>query len=374
MKVALVHDYLNDFGGAERVLLALSEIYPDAPIYTIYYKNDSPCSKYFANKKIIQSWFAKLPFADKLISPLRFLLPFIWGNFDFSKYDLVITSAAWAVTKGVHKGPNTIEVCYLHTPPRYLYGYDTIHKLGLFAKIYAKLINGFMRKYDYKSAQKVNYFIVNSENVGKRIEKFYGKKDYKVIYPPVDINSQDKNFLLRRPHNGVASRKFSNHGEYFLTGGRLVSAKNFDLIIKAFNKNGKKLTVFGEGPERDYLHSIAKSNIEFVGRVSDEELNNLYQNATAFIVAQKDEDFGITPIEAASHGCPTIAYKAEGYLETVVENKTGLFFDKLTTKSLNKAIKKAGKIKWDKRILRSHAEKFSKERFKKEVGNFINSI
>src|SRR5690606_34801991 len=119
------HDYLNGFGGAERVLLALSELYPDAPIYTAYVTKDSAAHEHFKDKKIIESWFAKLPYSHKLISPLRFLVPLIWSSFDFSKYDLVITSASWAVTKGVIKGKKTKEICYLHTPPRYLYGYDT---------------------------------------------------------------------------------------------------------------------------------------------------------------------------------------------------------------------------------------------------------
>jgi len=362
MKVALVHDYLNEFGGAERVLLALSEIYPDAPIYTAYCTKDSPAYEHFKNKKIIQSWFAYLPFSQKIISPFRFLIPLIWSSFDFSKYDVVITSASWAVTKGIKKGDHTKEICYLHTPPRYLYGYDTSRDWkslwfsGL-VKIYAAVVNHFMRMYDWNAAQRVDYFVANSENVGKRIDKFY-RRDYEVIHPPVD------------------TAKFGNpkikpeSGEYYLTGGRFTAAKNFDLIIQAFNKSGKKLKIYGTGIQGDYLKSLATKNIEFVGRVSDEELVALYKGAKAFIAAQKDEDFGITIVEAAAAGCPSIAYQAEGYLETIKENKTGVFFDKLTTDSLNKAINISEKIKWNRKEIQKHAEKFSEERFKTEIKEF----
>jgi len=375
MKIALVHDYLNDFGGAERVLLALSKIYPNAPIYTIYYKKDSACGAEFKDKKIIESWFSKLPFAHKLISPLRFLVPVIWGSFNFAKYDLVITSASWAVTKGMKNAKR--EICYLHTPPRYLWGYDTSRdwKSLWFAgavKAYALIVNHFMRIYDFSQAQKVTYFIANSKNVGRRIEKFYRRKDYKVIYPPVDIHSHRKNPLLRGP--SAASREFSLDARYYLTGGRMTFAKNFDLIIKACKKANVKLRVFGTGVEKSKLRELAGGSVEFLERVSDEELANLYANAKAFIVAQKDEDFGMTPLEAARHGTPTIAYRAEGYLESVIENKTGIFFDELIADAISKAIKKSEKIKWNKREIIKHAEKFGVERFEKEIKEIVKKV
>src|SRR3990167_8522697 len=180
MRIALVHDYLNEFGGAERVLLVLAEIYPKAPIYTIYYKKKSPSGTEFRGKKIIQSWFSYLPFPDKLISPLRFLIPWIWKSFDFSEFDLVITSASWAVTKGMRGAKK--EICYLHTPPKYLYGYDTSRDwknmwFGKAVAVYSHVVNHFMRMYDFDQAQKPDYYIVNSKNVAKRLEKFYRRKD-----------------------------------------------------------------------------------------------------------------------------------------------------------------------------------------------------
>jgi len=366
MKIALVHDYLNEFGGAERVLLTLSEMYPKAPIYTIYKKNNSSAGKAFKDKKVVESWFGELPIPDKLISPLRFLIPLIWKSFDFSKYDLVITSAAWAVTKGMPGAKK--EVCYLHTPPRYLWGYDTSRNWqnkwfsGLI-KIYAIFVNHFMRNYDFTQAQKVDFFIANSKNVGKRIEKFYRRKDHKVVYPPINI-PKNTNYLSAQSDELLATN-------YYLTGGRLVASKNFDLIIKASKKANAKLKIFGTGVEENNLKKIAKNNIEFLGRVSDKELASLYVNAKAFIVAQKDEDFGMTPVEAASYGTPTIAYRAEGYLESVVDGKTGIFFDELTPESLSSAIKRIEDKKWNKTTIKNHAKKFSRERFEREIRQIV---
>lgn len=369
MKIALVHDYLIDYGGAERVLSAIHEIYPKAPIYvSIYRKNKlGNFAKEFENVKIIQSWFGFLPFADRLISPLRFLLPLIWKSFDLKKYDLIISSASWAVTKGFDKKRGAIEICYLHTPPRYLYGYDTSRNwknkwFASLVNIYAVIVNHIMRQYDFNAAQKVDYFIANSKNVAARIKKFY-RRDSVVIYPPVETEK----FVSDQPLT-------ANHQPYFLTGGRMVASKNFDLIIKAFNKLGLTLKIFGGGVEEDYLKSIAQKNIKFLGKVSDEKLIKLYQGAKAFILAQKDEDFGITAIEAAAAGCPVIVFEAGGYIETVVAGKTGIFFDELSINSLIKAIKKFKKTKFNPKIIISHAQKFSKERFKKEMLQFVGKV
>jgi glycosyltransferase involved in cell wall biosynthesis len=256
------------------------------------------------------------------------------------------------------------EICYLHTPPRYLWGYDTSRdwKNSWFSglvKVYALVVNHFMRLYDFSQAQKVTYFIANSKNVARRIEKFYRRKDYKIIYPPVD------NFAPTKvPLSGTK-------GGYFLTGGRMVRTKNFDLIIKACQKAGVNLKIFGSGVEENTLRKLANKNTEFLGRVSDSKLADLYANAKAFIVAQKDEDFGMTPVEAAAYGTPTIAYHAEGYLESVVEEETGLFFDELTVESIAKAIKKSEKIKWNKSTIKKHTKKFGKERFNKKVRSII---
>jgi len=360
-KIAIVHDYLIDFGGAERVLLALHKIYPDAPIYVSIYRQNrlGKFADKFKNAKVIQSWFGYLPLADKLISPLRFLIPAVWEGFDLTKYDLIISSASWAITKGFNKGKSAVEICYCHTPPRYLYGYDTSRRftgfIGKLVDIYSLIVNHFMLQYDFKQAQRVDYFVANSEEVKKRIAKFY-RRDSVVIYPPVEI-----------PHNSEnISRK------YFLAGGRLTAAKNFDLIIKVFNKLGLSLKIYGIGPLEKYLKKIAKGEVEFLGKVTDGEMAKLYAGAKAFILAQKDEDFGMTAVEAMSFGTPVVAYKGGGYLESVVEGKTGLFFNELNSESLSSAVKKFEKVKFKSEDCINQAKKFSKERFMSEIKKFIS--
>jgi glycosyltransferase involved in cell wall biosynthesis len=361
-KIAIVHDYLIDFGGAERVLLALHEIYPDAPVYVSVYRKGrlGKFADKFKGVKIIQSGFGYLPFADKLISPLRFLVPAIWNSFDLTGYDLIISSASWAVTKGFEKKKGAIEICYCHTPSRYLYGYDTSRRfeglMGRLVGFYGLIVNHFMLQYDFKQAQKVDFFIANSQEVRKRIEKFY-RRDSTVIYPPVEITEPDIKTLDRN---------------YYLTGGRLTAAKNFDLIIEAFNKFGYPLKIYGSGPLENSLKNIAKNNVEFLGRVDDNEMAKLYSGAKAFILTQKDEDFGMTAVEAMSLGTPVIAYKGGGYLESVIDGKTGIFFDELSIESLSAAIRNFGKMKLKSGDCVSQAKKFSKERFEKEMLQFVS--
>jgi glycosyltransferase involved in cell wall biosynthesis len=365
MKVAIVHDYLIDFGGAERVLLALHEIFPEAPVYTaIVDPSKIPNTwKNFSKLNIKTSWFNYLPFKTKLISPLRFLLPLIWGKFDLGEYDLIIDSSAWAITRGFKKNDKQIEICYCHTPPRYLYGFDTSRNwqrkwFGGFIKIYASLISGYLKRYDFEVSQRVDHFIANSENVRKRIQKFY-KRDSVVIYPPVDV--------------ALPNRKIDRE-DYFLTGGRFVVAKNFDLIIKACEKAKVTLKIFGSGILEDELKSIAGDKVEFLGNVNDMELFEFYAKAKGFIVAQKDEDFGMTTVEAQATGCPVVAYKGGGYLESVVDGKTGIFFEELNSDSLVKALKRFEKKKWHKNLIKTNAERFSKKNFKKEMLEFVERI
>lgn len=375
MKIAIVHDYLIDFGGAERVLLALHEIYPNAPIYVLIDRRKilGHFSNKFEDAKVIQTWFGKIPGAEKLISPLRFLIPFIWKSVDLKDYDLIISSASWAITKGFVSKEKCLrpggplaqrEICYCHTPPRYLYGYDTSRKFtgffGKLVKIYGSLVNKNLQKYDFERAQKVDYFVANSKEIAGRIEKFY-KRDSTVIYPPVEI----------KPLENLKKENF------YLAGGRLTAAKNFDLIIKTFNKLGLNLIVYGDGPQRDYLKSLAKENVKLVGEATDEEITKLYRVAKAYIVAQKDEDFGITPVEAMGQGTPVIAYRGGGYLESVVEGKTGIFFDELSVESLSRAIKwfdDSNHQDINSENCIAQAKKFSKERFKKEIKEFVSGI
>jgi glycosyltransferase involved in cell wall biosynthesis len=361
MKIALVHDYLNEFGGAERVLLALSELYPKAPIYTAFYRNGSPAWERFKGKDVRVSWAHYIPFFNKYLhSPLRFLAPIIWGSFDFSDYDVVIGSAGWYITKGFKKGKKTTEICYCHTPPRWLYGYRTSIELQRYwpVRIYAAIVGHFMRMYDFKAAQKVDYFIANSKNVAARIKKFY-RRDSTVVYPPVEL-----------PKVRQVKRE-----DYYLVISRIVGGKGLDLAVKAAIKLGIKLKIAGKpaGYYMEYkdLKKVAKKNVEFLGFVSDQKLTELYKGAKGFLALATDEDFGMTPVEANLCGTGVVAFRGGGYVESIVEGKTGVFFDEPTVESLVDAIKRFEKTKIKSEDCIAQARKFSKERFKSQMEEFV---
>lgn len=371
MKVAIVHDYIKEYGGAERVLESLHEVFPDAQVYTSIYLPSflGPHRERFKNWKINTSWFQDIPFKSKLISPLRILAPFIFQSLDLSKFDVVIVSQTGAYTPNLIKKGKAIQICYSHTPPRYLYGYATARewKKNMVLRVLGEIANHFLRLVDYKSSQNVDYFIANSRNIASRIEKFY-RRSSTVIYPPVDISSM---YQLASIKNTTDTKYIIHNTKYFLAGGRIAKPKHIDLIVKTFEELKLPLKVFGRGFAGAELKS-SKSNIEFLGEVSDEEKYALMAGAKAYVFAAKDEDFGITPVEAMVMGTPVIAYRSGGVLETVIEGKTGLFFDELSVKSLSEAIRKLGKARLNHDIIRGEAQKFSKERFQREIKEFIN--
>ncbi len=368
MKVALVHDYLNEFGGAERVLLALSEIWPDAPIYTAFYREGSPAYKRLRGKKILTSWAQKVPFfASKLHSPMRFLAPLVWNSFDFSEFDVVIGSSNWYVTKGFKKGKGTVEICYCHTPPRYLYGYPTASNFQKYwlVRVYAAIVNHFMRVYDFEAAQGVDWFVANSREVASRIKKFY-RRESTVIYPPVDVEK----FEAQNPIS-------ENIGKYFLVVSRLVGAKNVDLAIEVCTNLKVSLKIVGTGRDEARLRAMAGESVEFLGDVDDRELVKLYQGCRALIFPASMEDFGIVPVEAMAAGKPVIALAEGGVLETVIDGKTGLLVEDLKPGAFAVAISvflaKEKKGEWDSKFIQNHAQKFSKERFKEEIKKFVEN-
>lgn len=380
MKVAIVHDYIREFGGAERVLEALCEIYPQAPIYTAFCSKSSTSYEHFKDKKIIESWAAVIPFFPRLASPLRFLTPWIWGTLDLSKYDLVISSASWYVTKGFgsrrtqmsnvksQMSNKPIEICYCHTPPRWLYGYSTSVNFQKYTavRLYAALVGHFLRLYDFKQAQKVDYFIANSEEVKNRIKKFY-RRDATVIYPPVSISNHKSSII-----NHKSSR------DYYFIVSRIVGAKGLEMAVEAAIKAGFSLKIAGSPAgyysEFDKLQKRGRGKVEFMGQVSDDELAKLYAGAKGFLALAKDEDFGITPVESMMAGTPVVAYNAGGYKETVVDGETGVLFDDYSVDGLISAIKKFERTKFDPKVLIAHAQKFSKERFKREIEDFVKSV
>ncbi len=366
MKVALVHDYIKEFGGAERVLKELSLMFPNAPIYTAFKVDGSTAAKEFVGKKIIESKFAPLIKIGKLYSPLRFLAPKIWGSFDLSEYDLVITSSSWYITRGFLTGPKTKVICYCHTPPRWLYGFETSVGFTKYwpVKVYSLIVGHFMRLFDFESSQKVDYWIANSVNVQARIKKFY-RKDSKVIYPPVSVSE------ISSAARGLKKENF------FLIVSRLVGAKGLEEAAALSKKLNFELRIVGEAHgfaeiERALL-SMSGGNLTLTGRLSDPELYKTLGKAKGLIALARDEDFGMTVVESQAAGTPVIAFNGGGFKESVVNGKTGILIDEITENSLKKAIEKLERTDWNSKSLLDNAKKFSKEKFRSEMLEFINA-
>lgn len=363
MKVAIAHDYLQEYGGAERVLEALLSIFPDAPLYTAYYnpKSLGPNNDRFKDRTIITSWFQRFPFASKLVPPFRLFSAQMFESFDLSDFDVVISSSnATYLSKSVITRPHTLHLSYIHTPPRFLYGYATSfnYKKNPIVRIFAEISNHFLRLVDYEVSQRPDILVANSKNVQKRIQKFY-RRDSIVIYPPVDLAE----FPLQKEKQ-----------DYYLAINRLVKGKGTEVIVEAANKTGIPLTVAGTGPELEYLKSIAHKNITFVGWVSDEERVKLIQNAKALLLAAEDEDFGITSIEAQATGTPVIAPNSGGFKETVIPGKTGLLYGQegvVKVDDLATAINDFPDHKFDPEDARKNAEKFSFEKFQKQILDLV---
>ncbi len=355
--IALVHDWITNVAGAERVLWEISSLFPDAPIYTAVF--DKNRAKKFSTKDIKTSILQNIPFSKTKRELLIPFTPFAFEQFDLSKYDIVVSSTTMAA-KGVITKPNVKHVCYCHTPPRYLWepDLDPRANAGKFSFL-RKITAHKMRIWDRLAADRVDLFVANSNYTAKRIKKYYGR-DAKVVYPAVDT----QRFEVANP-NEVK--------DYFLYVSRLVNYKRCDLIIEAFNKLKLPLKIIGNGPEKNRLKDMAKNNIEFLGFLSDEEVATYYKEAKAFVFAA-EEDFGIVPVEAMAAGRPVIAYGAGGVLETIVENKTGLFFKEQTAESLIEAVKNFNVNDFDPHYIKSHAEKFSVETFRKRFLNILNDL
>ena len=355
MKVAIVHDFLIYWGGAERVLAGLRDIFPDAPIYTLFYEKKF-VKKFFKGAKILPSFLQNVPLPRQL---LLALMPTAIESFQLKDYDVVLSSGNFS--KGVITSPATAHINYCHTPPRFLweesqeyiadnvpFGFRTIASLSLH----------FLRVWDLSASERVDSYIANSRWTATRIKKFY-KKDSKIIYP---------SFFAAAKKEGITKRE-----EYFLIVSRLQRYKNIELAIRACNKLSLPLVIAGEGPDSARLKRIAGDTVTFLGFVQEKDLPLLYQDAKAVILPGV-EDFGLTLIEAMSYGTPTLAYKKGGAREIIIEGKTGEFFEEQTTESLSKGLKKifTHYQNYKKDEIQKHAQRFSFDRFKKEILNIIN--
>lgn len=359
MKVALVHDHLTQYGGAERVLEALQAIWPDAPTYTLHY-DPAAMGSTFAHKLIRTSFLDRLPSVKRAFRWFLPLMPLATESYDLSDFDLVISNSS-AFSKGVITSPHTLHICYCHTPTRYLWSDSESYVNELHAPKFVKtmlpLLLHRLRSWDQLAANRVDHFVSNSHTVKRRIKKYY-RRDSQVIYPPVDV---DKFAVSAEPKT------------YYLAGGRLVAYKRVDLVVETFTKLGKPLKVFGIGPELEELKRRAGKNIDFVGRVSDDERARLFANAIAFINPQ-DEDFGITPVESMAAGRPVIAYRRGGALETVIDGVTGIFFAEQTVLALSEAIQRLEVSHFDPQKIRLHAEQFATPVFRKQLHDHVNNL
>lgn len=350
MKIALVHDDLIQWGGAEKVLAEISNVFPDAPIYTAIADLKNPLiTENFKGKKVITSFLQKLPFYKMLYKPLMPLYPIAFEQFDFSNFDLVISQTT-RFAKAIITKPGTIHVCYIHTPPRFLWNFNGEKKSGFSNPLFSAL-----RKFDLVSSKRVDLWISGSENCQSRVKKIYGA-DSKVLYPFVDTEQYN-------------TRKSFN-GDYYLIISRLNKYKKVDIAAQAFKKNGRKLKIVGIGPQFYTIRKEAGENIEILGKVSDALLESLLAGCRGLIITA-EEDFGMTSIEAQALGKGVIAFGAGGSLETVIPGKTGNYFTLQTAQSLNQALEVFEDLKIDPQDCYENAKRFSKEKFKDSLQELI---
>ncbi len=355
MKIALVHDYLKQDGGAEKVLSVLQEIWPEAPTFTLFFDPDR--LPQFKGKDVRTSFLQRAPLIQSRFQWYLTLMPTATEHYDLSEFDVVVSSTS-AFAKGVITQPGALHVCYCHTPTRFLWT-DTLSyveelRIPRLVKSLLPPFLSMLRVWDKQAADRVDAFVANSRTVKGRIEKYYGR-DSVIIHPPVDT------------HRFAVSDKPKN---YFLTGGRLVAYKRFDLVIEACNRTGFPLKIFGTGPMMKDLRKMARGNVEFLGRVPDDRLPELYANARAFIHPH-EEDFGITAVESMSAGRPVIAYRRGGATETVEEGVTGELFEEQSWEELADHLIRFDDARYDGHAIRAHAERFGRERFKREMREFV---
>ncbi len=343
MDVALVHDYLTEFGGAERVLAVLKEMYPKAPVFTSFYNQST----------IESSQIRKVGgVLGKLGKAATCFLPLAFESFDLRGYDVIISDGTiWS--KSVLTTPEQLHIFYCHTPPRFLYNYPSeIDRRGSLIGPLLRPIDHLLRLWDFSSAQRPDVIVANSKNTAKRIKKFWGREVDAVIYPPV--------VTLNKSNTTNGTYDMEN---FYLYVGRLSAYKNVDVAIRACSKLGLPLKVVGTGREENKLRKLAGPSVEMLGFVSDSELENLYRSCTAVIFPVSEEDFGIVPVEAMSYGKPVIALRGGGAEETVIEGKTGAFFNSPTVESLTSVLEHFDTSKYRSEDCIAEARKFSKDNF-----------
>lgn len=355
MKLAVVHDYLNQYGGAERVVETLHELYPSAPVFTsIFLPDNLPSS--FESYDIRTSFMQKLPFLNKHFKKYLPLYQNAIETFDLSGFDVILSSSS-AFAKGVKVPDRVCHICYCYSPMRFVWEYDSYIKhenISNLYRLFLPFVIGRLRRWDLDTVDRVHSYIAISNYVKEKIASCYGRQA-SVIYPPVNVSRFQVN---------------SKRDNFYLVVSRLNAYKRIDLVLDVFKKLGLPLFVAGSGPMEESLKATASNNIKFLGKVSDQMLTDLYRKCRAFIFPGK-EDFGIAPVEAMASGSPVIAFGAGGALETIVDGVTGLYFHEQSPESLFSAVRKFELISWDPLLIRKHAEQFDKDIFKDKMRVFI---
>ena len=352
LKVAIVHDWLVSYAGADRVVDCMHHVFPDAPIYTLVYDKEK-MPTWFRDYDIRTTWIQKLPFATKLYKKLLPLMPGAFEALDLSEYDLVLSSSS-SCSKGVITRPDAVHICYCHTPIRYVWDFYYTYRANANPLVRAVMPSQMhkLRQWDKCAADRVDYFIANSRYIAQRIKKYY-RRDSDVIYPCVHINQSP----------------FVEKEDFYLVVGRFTWYKRIDLAVAACTKLGRRLVVIGTGDEESRLKAMAGPTVEFKGGgLSDEEVRGYYLRAKAFLFPG-EEDFGITPVEAQSAGTPVLAFGRGGACETVEDGRTGLLFHAQTVESLAECIEKfeAEGVACSKEEIRAHSLSFSEARFEEEL-------
>lgn len=355
MKVALVHDWMNQTGGAEDVLEALVTLYPNAPVYTSMYAPDKMPPHW-------RSWDIRATFLDRMPlihrrQQLYFpLYPFAFEQHDLRGYDVVISNKS-GFCHGVITGPETVHICYCLTPTRYVWRYPQYAEQEGLGKLSRGVLQPFLtwlRMWDRLAADRVDHFIAISQEVRRRIAKVY-RREAAIIYPPVDVN------------RFAPAHKIE---DYYLIVGRLVPYRRIDLLIEAFNKMARPLLIAGSGRDKERLQKVAGPTVQFLGYVPEADLPDLYARCRAFLFPG-EEDFGIAPIQAMAAGRPVIAYAAGGALETVIPGQTGMLFSEQSVAGIIQAVEAFDAVQVDTAVIRRHAEQFDVTVFKAKIQAFI---
>ena len=357
-RVALVHDYLNQNGGAEKVLEVIHDQYPDAPVYTSMYAPELMPAEY-RNWQIHTSFMQHLPFIHRHHQPYLMFYPTAFEHFKFDDYDLVLSSSS-AFAKGVHVPHDVPHICYCHSPMRFVWDFDRYAKRERMNGIARRVLPLFlkhMRQWDLESARRVDQFIANSTTVARRIKDYWGRES-EVIYPPVDID-------------GMQPASEREIGDYYLLVSRLVPYKRFDIAIDAFNTLGLPLKIIGSGRAREDLERRASRNIEFLGFVSEEEKRHHFARCKAAIFPAED-DFGIAQVEVQAAGRPVIALRAGGALDTVVDGMTGVLFQPQTPEGVIEAVRRFETIAFSSDEIVRRAKRFSRARFEREIARIVD--